>query len=119
MPPDASFPVEAVRDLLGIARALFAARQRELATQPELDELAAIGKKLALALKLSKSSKGSLGAKAARKHAEEACTRLGRVISQSLPAALVVEAACVRVRRRQGPLQSERDDKREARKVRS
>jgi len=119
MPPDAPFPTEAVRDLLGIARALYAARKREFAPQPELVELAEIGKKLANALKLSKSGPDTIGYRSAWSQAEEACTRLTRVIARSLPAAVVVEAACIRVRARKGPLMTEREDKRAARKVRS
>jgi predicted metallo-beta-lactamase superfamily hydrolase len=119
MANDASLPVEAVRDLLGIARALFAARKRELATQPELDELAAIGKKLANVLKLAKSGPDTIGYRSARQQAEDACTRLGRIVAKSLPAAVVVEAAVVRIRKRRGPFESEREEKRAARRVRS
>ena len=86
---------------------------------PELNELAEIGKKLVNSLKLSKSSPNTIRYRSAWAQAEEACTRLGEAISNNLPAAVVVEAACVRVRRRRGPLTSELEDKRNARTVRS
>lgn len=119
MPAQDAFPIEAVRDLLGIARALYAARKRELATGPELVELAEIGKMLTNALKLAKSGPDALGSRAAWAQAEEACERLGRVVRRTLPAAVVVEAAVVRIRRRRAPLESEREEKRAAAKSRN
>jgi hypothetical protein len=112
-------PVEAVRDLLGIARALFAARKREFATTPELNELAEIGKKLRAALRLAKSAPDTLGHRAAWIQAEDACTRLMRLISLETPAASVVEAAVVRIRRIGPRPPSEREEKRAAAKIRS
>jgi hypothetical protein len=114
MPRDDAFPTEAVRDLLGIARALYAASERELATKPVLEELAEIGRKLANALKLSKSGPDTLGSRSAREQAEDACLRLGRIVGRSLPAAVVVEAAVVRIRKRRAPLESEREERRAA-----
>ena len=114
-----ALPVEAVRDLLGIARAMYAARKREFATTPELVELAEIGKMLATALKLGMSGPDTLGSRAAWARAEEACERLGRVVRRTLPAAVMVEAAVVRIRKRRAPLMSERDEKRAAAKIRS
>jgi hypothetical protein len=119
VPSAEAFPTEAVRDLLGIARAMYAARKRELATKPELDELAEIGKKLSNALKLAKSGPDTLGSRSAWGQAEDACQRLGRVVSKSLPAAVVVEAAVVRIRRIGSRPPSERDQKRAVAKVRS
>ena len=119
MPRADAFPVEAVRDLLGIARALYAAKKRELASQPVLEELAEIGRKLSNALKLAKSGADTIGARSAREQAEEACQRLGRVVGSSLPAAVVVEAAVVRVRRIGPRHPSEREEKRAAAKIRS
>ena len=100
MPRSEPLPVEAVRDLLGICRALFAARKREYAPRAELDELAAIGAKLNLALDLArKSAPDTVGHRAAWDHAEVATERLTRVISVSMAAAPLVEAAVFRVRR--------------------
>ena len=114
-----ALPVEAVRDRIGIARAMYAARKRELATGPELVELAEIGKKLSNALKLAKSGPDTLGSRSAWAQAEEACERLGRVVRRTLPAAVMVEAAVVRLRKRRTPLASEREEKRAASKSRS
>jgi hypothetical protein len=93
-------PLEAVRDLLGICRALFAARKREFATKAELDELAAIGAKLKTALDLArKAPADTVGHRAAWDHAEVATERLVRIIAISMTAAPLVEAAISRVRR--------------------
>jgi len=111
-------PLPAVRDLLGICRAMYAAKSRELAPNPVLAELAAIGEKLKHALELGRSSPGSLGHKAAWAHAEEATSRLMQLISVDLPLAPTVEAAVIRVRRIElGP--NERDERRAAAKIRS
>lgn len=107
-------PLEAVRDLVGIVRALYAARQREFASKVQLAELAEIGKQLSRALRLAESDP-----RTAWSLAEDACARLGRVVGRTLPAAVMLEAACVRVRKRRVPLESEREDKRAARKIRS
>jgi hypothetical protein len=106
--------------LLGIARALYAARKREFASKPELGELAEIGKKLANALRLAKKSgPDTLGHHAAWIQAEDACARLMRLLTLETPAAIVVEAAVVRIRRL-GPMPpNEREQKRAASKVRS
>jgi hypothetical protein len=110
-------PLEAVRDLLGIARAMYAAKKRE-GIFDVLPELEAIGKKLALALKLGRGDPDTIGHRAAWGHAEEATSRLMKLITVSTLAAPIVEAAAIRVRRigRQSP--SEREEKREARKGR-
>jgi hypothetical protein len=106
--------------LLGIARALYAAQKREFASQVSLDELAAIGKALANALRLAKkSSPDTLGHRAAWVQAEDACSRLVRLIAREPPVAAVVEAAVIRVRRIGPRPRSEREARRAAAKVRS
>jgi len=93
-------PLEAARDLLGICRALFAARKREHATVAELDELQAIGKALSKALELArKTEPNTVGHRAAWDQAEMATERLMRVVSATMTAGPLVEAAVVRVRR--------------------
>jgi hypothetical protein len=93
-------PLEAVRDLLGICRALFAARKREHAPAGELEELKAIGSALSKAIELArKTEPNTVGHRAAWDKAEMATQRLMRVISVSMAVAPVVEAAVVRVRR--------------------
>lgn len=54
---------EAVRDLLGIARAMYAAKLQEMAPKPVLDELKRIGQKLKLALELGHLPPDTLGAR--------------------------------------------------------
>jgi hypothetical protein len=94
-----AIPLEAVRDLLGIARAMYAAAKRQGASA-DVEELAEIGKKLKLALDLAKKAgPDSIGHRAAWDHAEVACSRLIRLISATTPAAPIVEAATVRIRR--------------------
>ena len=111
-------PLTAVRDLLGICRAMYAAKVRELAPEPVLDELQAIGEKLKHALKLGRTSPESIGHKAAWAHAEDATARLMKLIHIEIPLAPTVEAAVVRIRRiERGP--SEREERRAANKIRS
>jgi hypothetical protein len=94
-----ALPVEAIRDLLGIARAMYGAAKRTGAPEPELAELQEIGEKLKLSLKLGlRTQPDSVGHRAAWVHAEEATQRLVRRISASTPAAPIVEAAAFRVR---------------------
>jgi len=94
-------PLEAVRDLLGIARALFAAWKRDAGvSKPDLTELAAIGKQLNDSLALAcRTEPDTVGHRAAWDKAEDACARLCRLISVSMPIAPTIEAAAVRIRR--------------------
>jgi hypothetical protein len=94
-------PVDAVRDLLGIARAMYAAKKSEGAPTWVLEELKAIGEKLKLALELGRKAPDSLGHRAALNHAEDACARLTRLITHETPLAPTLEAATVRVRKMQ------------------
>jgi hypothetical protein len=112
-------PIEAVRDLLGICRALYAAKKREGAPLPLLDELAVVGEKLKQALELGqKTQPDTLGHRAAWAHAEEATARLMKLVTLSLPLAPTVEAAVIRVRRQTvGP--SPRDERKLMHKRRS
>lgn len=119
VPRSDPLPLEAVRDLLGIARALYAAQKREFASRQTLDELAAIGKALVNALRLAqKSSPDTLAHRAAWIQAEDACTRLVHIISLQTPAAAIVEAAVVRVRRIGRRPTSAREERRAAAKIR-
>ena len=112
-------PTEAVRDLLGICRALYGAKKREGAPRPVLDELAAIGEKLKQALALAqKTQPDTLGHRAAWAHAEEATARLMKLVTLALPLAPMVEAAVIRVRRR-SPGPSARDERKLMHKTRS
>lgn len=93
-------PLEAVRDLLGICRALFAARKREHAPKAELEELREIGSALVKALELARRTEpNTVGHRSAWDRAEMATERLMRVVSATMTAGPLVEAAVVRVRR--------------------
>lgn len=93
-----SSTVEAVRDLLGIARAVYVARKREgaLDALPELEE---IGNKVALAVKLGRGDPDTLGHRAAWTHAQDAASRLMRLLTGEARLASTVDAAVARVRR--------------------
>jgi len=68
--------------------------------KPWLEELAAIGAKLRQALELAKKTEpNTVGHRAAWDHADVATERLTRIISISMAAAPIVEAAVFRVRR--------------------
>ena len=112
-------PLEAVRDLLGITRALFAAWKRDAGvSKPDLTELESIGKQLKDALALARrTERDTVGHRAAWDKAEDACSRLCRLISISTPIARTVEAAAVRIRRI-GPQPSKREARAAAEKWR-
>lgn len=113
-----ALPLEPVRDLVGIARAMYAARKRDGAPEPELAELVAIGKKLKHAMDLARRSEpNTLGHRAAWVQAEEATSSLARLVGMSTPAAVLVEAAAIRVRQIR-PRARLSDEKREAQRKR-
>ncbi len=98
MPPrDAQLPIEALRDLLGIVRALFAAWTRAKVGPIELEELAHIGRELKSALDMAKKTEpGTLGHRAAWSRAEEATRRLGHLVGKLEPLHPVLESAVKR-----------------------
>ena len=111
-------PLEAVRDLLGITRALFAARKHDHAPAAELEELKAIGSALSRAIELArKTEPNTVGHRAAWDKAEMATERLMRVVSATMTAGPLVEAAVVRVRRIQ-PRPRDADERRSAERYR-
>ena len=69
-------PRETVRDLLGIARALYVVRDNQGAQQPELDRIREISAWLIDALELSRTAPDTLGHRAAWAKAERATTAL-------------------------------------------
>lgn len=80
LPP---LPVETVRDLLGIVRALYRAWAAEPARAEQRVELEAIGKELRLAIDLARrGGPGSLGNSASVARAERACVALGKLIGE-------------------------------------
>ena len=98
---DDPFPFEAVRDLLGLMRSLYAARKAGGATQRELEPIARAGKDLQEALSLASSSRpGTVGYAAAWKRAEEATAKAGSFVGAAMPAEPVVRAAVGRIVKR-------------------
>jgi hypothetical protein len=94
MPRAVAFPFEAVRDLLGIARAMWRAESDPVRRAA----LAEIGRALRDAGdKARQLPPASLGARAALRHAEEATKRLCDLVAGD--AAPIVLAAAARVRR--------------------
>lgn len=100
---DGPLPVETVRDLLGVTRALYAAIQ---AMGPgysdQLFRLRGIGFQLNLALeKAEKGGPGTLHHRSAWLIAEKAVEDLGVLVDGSLPARMLVISAGERVLKRQ------------------
>ncbi len=92
------FPAEAVRDLLGIVRALYAAAKQSGAGKTELANIAKVGKDLADALRLGLETKpGTMGHRAAWERAELATRRAGDLVDSLTPAEPMMIAARGRV----------------------
>jgi hypothetical protein len=95
-----ALPLEAVRDLLGIVRAMYAAAKREGAPEERLSELVEIGKQLRGATDLARRTEPDTnGHRAAWMRAEEACKRLGALVTLQESAVPMVAAAASRLRR--------------------
>ncbi len=97
------FPTEAVRDLLGITRALYRA---ELAAPPppadraRIEKLLEIGKQYRLALDLgAKGAPDSMGGRAARGWADKATASLGEFVASSELMEPAVRATAAKLRR--------------------
>ena len=100
------FPVEAVRDLLGITRALYRAELK--APPPRADKLRRerleqIGKNYRLALELAaKCEAGTMGRRAAWGWAEKATAALGEFVAESMSDSVrlvdAVEATAAKLR---------------------
>ncbi len=100
MPPTTSgkLPFEALRDLIGVCRALYSAWRRSGAGPVELDELAAIGSELRAALELARQTKpDTIGHRAAWSRAEAATKRPGHLVSALEPLRPTIAAASERV----------------------
>lgn len=99
-PRDNPFPFEAVRDLLGVVRALWV-WARSAGRQRDQDRLSRVGNMLREASVLAvEHQPGTLGHAAAWEKAESAVEELGLVVDVLIPARPVVEAAGKRVLRR-------------------
>ena len=97
-PPD-SFPFEAVRDLLGIVRSIYAAAKAEDAGASRLTALTEVGRDLAASIEIAlrTSPRTSERAEAFRR-ADRATLRLGDLIDAITPIEPTVDAAVRRVR---------------------
>ncbi|HET9959682.1 MAG TPA: hypothetical protein VFQ61_34555 [Polyangiaceae bacterium] len=95
---DGPLPIEALRDLLGICRALYAAWKESGVGPVELDELGEIGRELRAALKLARTTQpNTIGHRAAWSRAEQATARLGHLVSTLEPLRPTVLAATRRL----------------------
>lgn len=95
---DDPFPLEAIRDLLGVVRAIYAAAKQSGASRTELVKIAKVGKDLADALDLAVSTRdGTMGRRAAWERAEQATRRVGDLVDALTPAEPLVLAARGRV----------------------
>lgn len=93
-----SFPLEAVRDLLGVIRAIYAAAKEGGAGRGELLRIARLGQMLARSIELCRSStEGSTERDEAWRLAETATRRVGELIDVLTPAEPLVTAASDRV----------------------
>src|SRR5690349_21156353 len=124
MPPDrhGKIPLEALRDLLGVVRALFAAWTASGEGPIELEELRGIGLDLAAAYEMArKTEPNTIGHRAAWSRAEAATARLGHLVGTPEPLSPTVAAATKRVVGAPAVIsaQSEREAKRLARRERS
>lgn len=98
MSPHDAFAFAAVRDLLGIVRALWTAAERAGASERELARIRAVGRDLQQALKLATAARGEGGTyDLAWARAEEATARAGELIDAFTPAEPMVTAARTRV----------------------
>ncbi|MEJ7727915.1 MAG: hypothetical protein WKG00_01740 [Polyangiaceae bacterium] len=88
------FPFEAVRDLLGVVRSIYAAAKSANVAPLELSRIAAIGADLSEAMGLAAGTRpGTLGQAAAWRRAEEATRRVGDLVDSLTPADALVAAA--------------------------
>ncbi len=99
-PRDAAFPFEAVRDLLGIVRGMYAACEKQGGMSQRLDALRRIGGELRQATELALEHEvGSLGHAAAWQRAERATRHLGELVDCTTPLEPTLTAAVRRLTR--------------------
>lgn len=109
---DDPFPLEAVRDLLGIVRALYAAGKTRGAGRAELQRIAHVGRELSEAIDLAVSTRpGSVGHRAAWKRAEDATIAMGDFVDALTPAEPLLVAARGRVLGAQRVMKKKRDER--------
>jgi hypothetical protein len=95
---DEPFPFEAVRDLLGVVRAIYGAAKASGKGRGELERIARIGADLHEALELAASTQiGTVGHRAAVERADDATKRVGDLVDVMTPAEPIVVASRGRV----------------------
>ena len=102
MPHDGQLPLEVVRDLIALARALYAAFGAMVPGYgAQRTKLAGIGSKLARALeKAQKGGPGTWNHKTAWLMAEEATKELGELVDVFMPAKALIKATGERLLRK-------------------
>jgi len=96
-----AFPFEAVRDLLGVVRALYTSAKARGAGRRDLARIERAGVLLREALSLAvQHEPGTLAHGSAWKKAEEAIEMVGTMVDALTPARPIVEAAAQRVKSR-------------------
>jgi hypothetical protein len=109
---DEPFPLEAVRDLLGVVRAMYAAAKESRASRTELARIAEVGRRLSDAIDLAVSTRpGTVGHRAAWQQAEDATRRVGDLVDALTPAEPLVIAARGRVTGARASLRKKRDER--------
>lgn len=99
VPRNDPFPFQAVRDLLGILRAMYAATRADGRSPQRLEAIRRLGHELRAATELAlEHQAGSLGHAAAWQRAERAAQRLGDLVDCTTPLEPTVEAAARRLR---------------------
>jgi hypothetical protein len=91
--PSPKAPIEIIRDLLAIARALHATRHAEGASAEELDKFEAAGKALVMSLSMSHLPDDSVGGRAAWVWAEKGLALLGEALCNEDASARVFVSA--------------------------
>jgi len=92
------FPAAAVRDLVGIVRAMYVAAKLSGAGKNELVRIERVGRDLADALELAnRSGPNTIGYSAAWKKAEDASRRAGDLVDALTPAEPLLHAARSRI----------------------
>lgn len=92
------FPFDAVRDLLGVVRAIYAAAKEGGAPRPQLTRIVRVGAELSRALDLAGASRqGDAGHAAAWRMTDAAMLQVGDLVDPLTAAAPIVLAARNRV----------------------
>lgn len=92
------FPHQAVRDLIGILRAMYVAERAGRRDLRRLEHIRRVAERLSLARELAMEHEpDTLGHAAAWRHAEQATSELGELVDLTTPLEPTLEAASKRV----------------------